>query len=110
MYIYGDFPKLGVPFWGPNNKDYSILGSILGSLYFGKLPYVAHGSPRDTTVVPTGTPLTYCMGINNNQQYYKETGKPKWKTRRNMQSKLGLHRRNFQGSCNAEALVITDAI
>ena len=24
---------------GPNNKDYSILGSILGSPYFGKLPY-----------------------------------------------------------------------
>ena len=23
---------------GPHNKDYSILGSILGSLYFGKLP------------------------------------------------------------------------
>ena len=30
--------NLGVPFWGPNNKDYSILGSILGSPYFGKLP------------------------------------------------------------------------
>ena len=30
----------GVPFWGPNNnKDYSILGSILGSPHFGKLPY-----------------------------------------------------------------------
>ena len=37
--VYGSFPKLGVPFWGPNNKDYSILGSILGSPYFGKLPY-----------------------------------------------------------------------
>ena len=24
---------------GPNNKDYSILESILGSPYFGKLPY-----------------------------------------------------------------------
>ena len=34
-----DFPKLGVPFWGPNIKDYSILGSILVSLYFGRLPY-----------------------------------------------------------------------
>ena len=33
------FPKLGVPFLGgPHNKDYSILGSILGSPYFGKLP------------------------------------------------------------------------
>ena len=26
-------------FGGPHNKDYSILGSILGSPYFGKLPY-----------------------------------------------------------------------
>ena len=24
---------------GPNNKDYGILGFILGSPYFGKLPY-----------------------------------------------------------------------
>ena len=31
--VYGDlgFPKLGVPSWGSHNKDYSILGSILGS-------------------------------------------------------------------------------
>ena len=28
----------GYLFGGPNNKDYSILGSILGSPYFGKLP------------------------------------------------------------------------
>ena len=28
----------GYPFEGPNNEDYSILGSILGSPYFGKLP------------------------------------------------------------------------
>ena len=34
-----EFPKLRVPFWGPHNKDCSILGSILGSPYFGKLPY-----------------------------------------------------------------------
>ena len=39
--IYGGFPKLGgYPFGSPNNKDYSILGSILGSPNFGKLPYV----------------------------------------------------------------------
>ena len=36
--LNGSFPKLGVPFWGPYNKDYSILGSILGSSYLGKLP------------------------------------------------------------------------
>ena len=29
----------GYHFRGPNNKDYNILGSILGSPYFGKLPY-----------------------------------------------------------------------
>ena len=30
-FLYGGFPKLGVPFLGgPYNKDYSILGSILG--------------------------------------------------------------------------------
>ena len=34
----GGFPKLGVLFGGPYNKDYNILGSILGFPYFGKLP------------------------------------------------------------------------
>ena len=34
-YTYGGFPKLGVPFWGPHNKDYSILGSILGPPILG---------------------------------------------------------------------------
>ena len=34
----GGFPKLGTPFRGPDNKGYSILGSILGSPYLGKLP------------------------------------------------------------------------
>ena len=31
----GSFPKLCVPFWGPYKKDYSILGSILGSPFLG---------------------------------------------------------------------------
>ena len=39
IFNMGGFPKLGVPFWGPNINDYSILGSILGSPGFGKLPY-----------------------------------------------------------------------
>ena len=30
---FGGFPKLGVPFWGLDNKDYSILGSILVPLF-----------------------------------------------------------------------------
>ena len=38
------FPKLGVPFWGSHNKDYSILGSILGPPYFGKLAYHSDNS------------------------------------------------------------------
>ena len=29
----------GYRFGGPHNKDYSILGSILGSPYFGKVQY-----------------------------------------------------------------------
>ena len=35
----GGFPKLGVPFLGGHhNEGYSIVGSILGSPYLGKLP------------------------------------------------------------------------
>ena len=42
----GGFPKLGAPFLGgPCNKDYSILGSIWGSPYFGKPPDVLLGHP-----------------------------------------------------------------
>ena len=37
--VYGSFPELGVPFWGPHNTNTNILGSIFGSPYFGKLPY-----------------------------------------------------------------------
>ena len=39
--------KISGTFWGggPCNKDYSILGSKLGSPYFGKLPY-PHISPE----------------------------------------------------------------
>ena len=36
VFITGGFPKLGVPFWGPNNKDYSILGLHWGSPILGK--------------------------------------------------------------------------
>ena len=35
---YGGFLKKGYHIGGPYSKDYSILGSILGSHYFGKLP------------------------------------------------------------------------
>ena len=33
------FLKLGVPFWGPPKRDSSCFGFILGSPFFGKLPF-----------------------------------------------------------------------
>ena len=39
QHLHGGFPKFGVPCWGSQYKDYSILVSILGSPYFGKLPH-----------------------------------------------------------------------
>ena len=42
LLVYMGVSKLAVPFWDLNNKDHSILGSILGSPYFGKLPYSDH--------------------------------------------------------------------
>ena len=33
------FPKFEYFFGGPHDKDWSILGSMLGSTYSGKLPY-----------------------------------------------------------------------
>ena len=38
---FGGFRKLGYLFRGPNIKDYSILGSILGSPHFGKVPFLS---------------------------------------------------------------------
>ena len=39
---YGRFPIIRGTFFGvPHNKDYSIMGSILGSPHLGKLPYIA---------------------------------------------------------------------
>ena len=60
------FAKLGVPFkgghrgiyrvgyhfGGPHNKDYSILGSISGSPFFGKLPCMS-GQFASTTALQT---------------------------------------------------------
>ena len=37
----GVFQNYGYLFGGPHSKDYGILGSILGSPYFGKLPHVS---------------------------------------------------------------------
>ena len=39
----GGFPKLGVPFGGPSNKDYTILGSIIGVPLFREITmYTGH--------------------------------------------------------------------
>ena len=37
--LYEVSQKLGYPFRGPHNRDYSIFGSMLGSPYLGKLSY-----------------------------------------------------------------------
>ena len=57
----------GYLFGGPHNKDYSILGSILGSPYFGKLPnearkiFVIWGSSVGTCLFGCTT-LLRCFG------------------------------------------------
>ena len=38
--LFGGYPELGVPYWGRYNKEYSMLGSILGSLYVGKFTFL----------------------------------------------------------------------
>ena len=48
MYTCGQAPGLvrlwgGILFGGPYIKDKSIVGSIFGSPYFGKLPYIFEG-------------------------------------------------------------------
>ena len=43
------FPKIrGYLFGGPYNKDYSILGSILGYPSFGKLPSSSNGRSKNS--------------------------------------------------------------
>ena len=44
--VMGVSQHRGYHFGGPHNKDYIILGSILGSPYLGKLPYLQclHGT------------------------------------------------------------------
>ena len=50
-----DFPKLGIPFLGvPNSKDYSILGSILGSPNFGKLQVISGTAAHFFWCAPEG--------------------------------------------------------
>ena len=50
---FGVFPKLGIPFLGPHNKDHSILGSILGFPYFRKYHFL---------VFPWRGPMTLDIG------------------------------------------------
>ena len=55
---YGGFPKLGLPFGGSHNMDYSILGSILGSLILGNY-HILLGLYRDNEK-ENGN---YCLGF-----------------------------------------------
>ena len=58
-YLFCDFPKIRGTLLGvPQNKDYSILGSILGSPYFGKLPY-GYSSPNHASDYQYGGPTLY---------------------------------------------------
>ena len=46
------FPEIrGTLFRGPYNKDYNILGSILGSTYFGKLPNMSGCSTLPSALI-----------------------------------------------------------
>ena len=51
------FPKFRDTFWGSVNKDYNILGSILASPYFGKLP-----NPSGISVLALG----FRVGLQKN--------------------------------------------
>ena len=57
----------GYHFGGPCNKDYNILGSILGSPYFGKLPYsrfhFLFHYPFFTPIYPLHNPYINPTGI-----------------------------------------------
>ena len=53
--------KLAAPF-GPQNKEYSILGSILGAPYFGKRP--------DVEMEKAMEPTTFCSLLKSG--YYRD--------------------------------------
>ena len=78
---FGCFPKLGVPFWGSHNKGYSVWGSMLGSPYFGKLPFlhavqglgftlVAHGYLAHKKWDDLGTTRTWFLGFFGSMAEY----------------------------------------
>ena len=54
-----EFPKImGTLFGGPQNKEYHILGSILGSHYVGKLPCRVWGVMMTTSQPRATEPLS----------------------------------------------------
>ena len=48
---------------GPYNRDYSILGSILGSPYFGKLPLADLRERLSRGFVSGGVPFVICLAL-----------------------------------------------
>ena len=59
--IWG-FPKIrGTLFGDPHIKDYSILGSILGSPYLGKLPYTQENASSLASVISFNARRTWLV-------------------------------------------------
>ena len=44
------FSNLGVPFWGPYEKAYSIWGTVLGLPHLGELPCPSHELTSDLAI------------------------------------------------------------
>ena len=58
---YGSFRKFGgTLFWGPYNKDPTILGTTVGVPYFRKLPYASASHFAKSTATPDIVSPKYC--------------------------------------------------
>ena len=56
----GVSPKLGVPFVGPNNRVYNVLGSIFRAPCLGKLRRASNGIPELLGLTGIGKSLPRC--------------------------------------------------
>ena len=62
----------GTLFRGPYNEDYSILGSILGSPYFGQLTYGE--IPRECSGIWGEWNLLSCLGVRAELKVFRALG------------------------------------
>ena len=61
------FPKIGsTSLGGPHNKDYNFSWSILGSVYFGKLPFAQNDKPMAATPSPLTSSQDLGIGMLQN--------------------------------------------